>query len=82
MSSHALFQVTMKYAMTKTSVHGNGSEIQSALLEWTGQKTVPNVFIGGNCIGGCDTTTKMHNDGKLVPLLTRAGAVKAEFGWE
>jgi len=32
----------------------DGSEIQSALAEWTGQKTVPNVFIGGNHIGGCD----------------------------
>lgn len=32
----------------------DGSEIQSALAEWTGQRTVPNVFIGGNHIGGCD----------------------------
>lgn len=33
---------------------GDGSEIQSALAEWTGQRTVPNVFIGGDHIGGCD----------------------------
>lgn len=25
-----------------------------ALAEWTGQRTVPNVFIGGKHIGGCD----------------------------
>ncbi|KAL8091683.1 hypothetical protein AgCh_034082 [Apium graveolens] len=33
---------------------GDGDEIQLTLLEWTGQRTVPNVFIDGNHIGGCD----------------------------
>lgn len=28
--------------------------MQAALTEWTGQRTVPNVFIGGTHIGGCD----------------------------
>ena len=32
----------------------DGSDIQSALGEWTGQRTVPNVFIAGNHVGGCD----------------------------
>lgn len=53
----------------------DGADIQSALAEWTGQRTVPNVFIGGNHIGGCDATTALHKQGKLVPLLTEAGAV-------
>ncbi|KAG8384846.1 hypothetical protein BUALT_Bualt04G0160800 [Buddleja alternifolia] len=53
----------------------DGSEIQSALAQWTGQRTVPNVFIAGKHIGGCDDTTALHNNGKLVPLLTEAGAV-------
>lgn len=33
---------------------GDGDKIQSALAEWTGQTTVPNVFIGEKHIGGCD----------------------------
>ncbi|KAJ8566970.1 hypothetical protein K7X08_019178 [Anisodus acutangulus] len=53
----------------------DGSEIQVALAEWTGQRTVPNVFIGGKHIGGCDSTTALHKEGKLVPLLTEAGAL-------
>ncbi|PHU27611.1 Glutaredoxin [Capsicum chinense] len=53
----------------------DGSEIQAALVEWTGQRTVPNVFIVGKHIGGCDATTALHRDGKLVPLLTEAGAI-------
>ena len=33
---------------------GDGSDLQSALAEWTGQRTVPNVFVKGERIGGCD----------------------------
>ena len=30
---------------------GNGSKIQDALLEMSGQRTVPNVYIGGTHLG-------------------------------
>ncbi|KAL2943150.1 Glutaredoxin-C6 [Bienertia sinuspersici] len=56
---------------------GDGSEVQAALAQWTGQRTVPNVFVGGNHIGGCDETMAKHKEGKLVPLLTEAGAVSS-----
>ncbi|KAG2567322.1 glutaredoxin-C6-like [Panicum virgatum] len=57
-------------------VESDGSELQDALKEWTGQRTVPNVFINGKHIGGCDDTMALNNDGKLVSLLTEAGAIK------
>ncbi|XP_010251178.1 PREDICTED: glutaredoxin-like [Nelumbo nucifera] len=70
-----LSQLGANYNAIELDVESDGNEIQSALAEWTGQKTVPNVFIAGNHIGGCDKTTEMHRGGKLVPLLTQAGAV-------
>lgn len=45
---------------------GDGPQIQSALAEWTGQRTVPNVFIGGNHIGGCDGKNLFLN---MIPFL-------------
>ncbi|BAT84684.1 hypothetical protein LR48_Vigan03g166000 [Vigna angularis] len=63
------------YKLLELDVESDGADIQAALLEWTGQRTVPNVFIGGKHIGGCDNTTDLHNQGKLVPLLTSAGAI-------
>ncbi|KAJ0779885.1 putative thioredoxin-disulfide reductase [Helianthus annuus] len=54
---------------------GDGGEIQSTLKEWTGQSIVPNVFIGGKHIGGSDAIMEKHRAGKLVPLLTEAGAI-------
>jgi hypothetical protein len=32
----------------------DGGELQAALGEISGQQTVPNVFIGGQHVGGCD----------------------------
>lgn len=38
------------------SILDDGPSIQEVLLELTSQRTVPNVFINGNHIGGCDQT--------------------------
>ncbi|RCV07339.1 hypothetical protein SETIT_1G236000v2 [Setaria italica] len=70
-----LAQLGANYKAVELDVESDGSDLQSALAEWTGQKTVPNVFIKGQHIGGCDATVAMHNDGKLVPLLAEAGAI-------
>ncbi|XP_052195595.1 glutaredoxin [Diospyros lotus] len=63
------------FKVVELDTESDGKEIQAALTEWTGQRTVPNVFVGGKHIGGCDSTTALHNGGKLVPLLTEAGAL-------
>ncbi|KAF9446503.1 glutaredoxin [Macrolepiota fuliginosa MF-IS2] len=48
---------------------GEGSDIQAYLLQKTGQRTVPNVFIGQEHIGGCDDTVKAHSTKAIAPLL-------------
>ncbi|KAA8548128.1 hypothetical protein F0562_004611 [Nyssa sinensis] len=70
-----LQELGVTFKAIELDTESDGKEVQAALFEWTGQRTVPNVFIGGNHIGGCDATTAMHKEGKLVPLLTEAGAV-------
>jgi len=42
-----------------------GSDMQKALLDLSGQKTVPNVFVNGKHIGGSDTTLQLLNEGTL-----------------
>ena len=59
-------------AVVELNEREDGGEIQDTLLEMTGQRTVPNVFIGGKHIGGCDDTMKLHNDGELETLLKSA----------
>ncbi|TYI08926.1 hypothetical protein ES332_A09G035000v1 [Gossypium tomentosum] len=73
--SYCPFCVDVKQLLQKLGASFKAIELdKETLAEWTGQRTVPNVFIGGNHIGGCDSTTGLHNQGKLVPLLTEAGA--------
>ncbi|XP_013611848.1 glutaredoxin-C1 isoform X1 [Brassica napus] len=54
----------------------DGGEIQSALSKWTGQSTVPSVFIKGKHMGGCDSVMESNRKGKLVPLLIEADALE------
>ncbi|XP_042476170.1 glutaredoxin-like [Macadamia integrifolia] len=70
-----LSELKATYKAIELDVETDGGDIQSALSEWTGQRTVPNVFIGGKHIGGCDATVAKHQEGKLVPLLIEAGAI-------
>lgn len=47
----------------------NGASIQDALSKITGQKTVPNIFIGGKHIGGNSDVTSLEQSGRLDSLL-------------
>jgi thioredoxin reductase (NADPH) len=48
----------------------DGVAIQQTLFEKTKQKTVPNVFVNGKHVGGCDATIQAHQDGRLAELLS------------
>jgi glutaredoxin 3 len=47
----------------------DGAAMQDALQQLTGQRTVPNTFIGQNHIGGNSELQQMHRANKLVPML-------------
>ena len=43
------------------------------LTDMTGQRTVPNVFIGGAHVGGCDDTMALKDSGNLQRMLKDLG---------
>ncbi|KAF5210007.1 putative prefoldin subunit [Clavispora lusitaniae] len=47
----------------------DGAEIQDALFEITGQRTVPNIFIGGEHIGGNSDLQALQSQDKLEPKI-------------
>ncbi|KAM9970428.1 hypothetical protein ACTFIW_008395 [Dictyostelium discoideum] len=59
--------------VVELDLESDGSELQSAAGQISGVRTVPQVFINEKFIGGCDATTKLHSQGKLIPLLQEAG---------
>lgn len=70
-----LSQLGATFKVIELDRESDGNEVQQALLEWTGQRTVPNVFIGGEHIGGCDSVLEKHQQGKLLPMLKDAAAI-------
>ncbi|XP_059303954.1 glutaredoxin [Lycium ferocissimum] len=72
-----LSQLGATFKVIELDRESDGDEVQQALLEWTGQRTVPNVFIGGEHVGGCDSVLAKHQQGKLLPMLKDAAAVPA-----
>ena len=44
-------------------------ELRQGIKEFTNWPTIPQVFINGEFIGGCDIVTEMHENGELAGLL-------------
>ncbi|HOF51606.1 MAG TPA: glutaredoxin 3 [Rhodoferax sp.] len=42
------------------------------MMELTGRRTVPQIFIGSTHVGGCDDLMALDSKGGLVPLLNAA----------
>ena len=51
------------------SVDFGGSERQEMLARANGRTTVPQIFIAGRHIGGCDDLMSLQYDGKLDEVL-------------
>ena len=51
------------------------TEIQSYMAQITGARSVPRIFIGGQCIGGGDDIAVLHSAQKLNQILTSSGAL-------
>ena len=44
------------------------------MVELTGRRTVPQIFIGETHVGGCDDLVALDQRGGLLPLLAGTGA--------
>ncbi|WP_295953386.1 glutaredoxin 3 [Rhodoferax sp.] len=47
-------------------------EARAAMMEMTGRRTVPQIFIGDTHVGGCDDLVALDGRGGLLPLLNAA----------
>ncbi len=44
-------------------------QLRAEMMEITGRRTVPQIFIGDTHVGGCDDLMALDSRGGLVPLL-------------
>lgn len=47
-------------------------ELRAHMMEITGRRTVPQIFIGETHVGGCDDLMALDAKGGLLPLLQSA----------
>jgi glutaredoxin 3 len=45
---------------------------RTKMMEITGRRTVPQIFIGSTHVGGCDDLVALDGKGGLIPLLNAA----------
>jgi glutaredoxin 3 len=45
---------------------------RETMMNTTGRRTVPQIFIGDTHVGGCDDLIALDQQGKLMPLLQAA----------
>jgi glutaredoxin 3 len=55
-------------AIEEIRVDSNPEE-RSRMMEITGRRTVPQIFIGATHVGGCDDLMALDERGGLLPLL-------------
>ncbi|KAH9901724.1 putative glutaredoxin [Xylariomycetidae sp. FL2044] len=72
-SKQLLDSVGAKYYAIELDKEADGADIQSALEEISGQRTVPNIYIAKKHIGG--NSDLQAKSGQLKSLLTDAGAL-------
>ncbi|KIP04957.1 hypothetical protein PHLGIDRAFT_75037, partial [Phlebiopsis gigantea 11061_1 CR5-6] len=54
------------------------SELRTAIKEFSDWPTIPQLYVGGEFVGGCDILLSMHQSGELEQLLSNKGVVPSE----
>ncbi|BDA48106.1 probable Glutaredoxin at C-terminar half [Coccomyxa sp. Obi] len=73
-----LDSLNAKYLAVELDTMADGNAIRSELAKRTNRTSMPNVWINGEGIGGCNDgpgLMTLQRNGELVPMLKRAGAL-------
>ncbi|KAL7281527.1 glutaredoxin [Trametes coccinea BRFM310] len=69
------YHITPAPRIVEVNVRSDGPQIQAILARLTGRRTVPNILLNGESIGGSDDIHQMHDAGRLKGLLEENGLV-------
>lgn len=72
--------LSVKFEAVELDLIDNGDAYQDALKELTGQRTVPNIFIHGKHLGGCDSLLNAHGNNSLADMINnKTDIVKYDY---
>ncbi|CAG9808778.1 unnamed protein product [Chironomus riparius] len=52
-------------------------ELRQGIKDFSSWPTIPQVFINGEFVGGCDILLQMHKDGQLIDTLWKNAGIKS-----
>lgn len=76
--SNAVVQIMRMHGVTYDSHNVLDNEaIRQGIKDYTNWPTIPQIFIDGEFVGGCDIVLQMHQNGELVEELKKVGIKSA-----
>ncbi len=72
-ASHGIAYRSVDLDSVEYQVGNRGGEIRAALTARTSVATIPQIFIGGEFVGGCTDVFEAHKAGRLQELLDKNG---------
>ncbi|KFQ19192.1 hypothetical protein N331_12301, partial [Merops nubicus] len=71
MAKKVFESMNVHYTAVELDMNTNGSQFQDVLEQMTGGRTVPRVFVNGTFVGGAMDIQRLHEEGKLLPLVNQ-----------
>lgn len=76
--SNAVVQILRMHSVSYDSHNVLESDaIRKGIKDYTNWPTIPQVFINGEFVGGCDIMLQMHQNGELIEELKKVGMTSA-----
>ena len=70
-AKEAIQKLGVKAEILELDVVADGDQVQAALAELTKQRTVPNIFVKGKHLGGCDNTLAAIASGEFQQMVKK-----------
>ncbi|XP_033734317.1 glutaredoxin-related protein 5, mitochondrial-like [Pecten maximus] len=73
--SNAVVQILQAHGVHNFDAHNvlADEDMRQGVKDYTDWPTIPQVFFGGEFIGGCDILLEMHKSGELIEELKKVG---------
>lgn len=73
--SNAVVRIFEMHGVDKYSAHDvlEDEDVRQGIKEFSNWPTIPQVYIDGDFVGGCDIMIEMHQNGELVEELKKLG---------
>lgn len=75
--SATVVQILKQAGLSKVAAFNvlESEELRQGIKQYANWPTIPQLYINGEFVGGCDIVREMHESGELQQMLADAGAI-------